>query len=134
MPEKIKQNAKENADRLRERWETILAWAYDATHDESADASENFELGPRKRFRAAMAAKMAKDARQAAEQEAERLRVEAERREVRQRAFAAERNRAKLETAKRRRRSIEELRRRPPRVEPESDKWGEKSDAWEPEF
>jgi len=133
LPEQIKRRAADNAAALRERWETILVWTHEATHDENGDASEGFELGPRKRFRAAIEAKKVRAARHAAAQEAERRRVEAQRREARQRYSLAEHERKKLEAAERRRRAREELRRRP-RVEPDADKKDEKRDAWEPEF
>jgi hypothetical protein len=132
LPEQIEQSAAGNAAALRERWETILAWTYDAIREEVGDSTEDFLLKPHKRFRAAVAAAKLK-----AEQEAKRwedrrrLAIEEEGTQRRRRQ-AEQRARTQAEVDERRSRNIEQLRRNPPRGELDENMEAEKNGGLEP--
>jgi hypothetical protein len=126
LPEQIKQRAVGNAAALRERWETILVWSYEATHDESGDATEDFELGPRNRFWLACAATKAKAKQETEEREAKRHRAEEQEREERRRRQAEGRARELSKSDESRARRIAQMRRNPPYVEPDEDEKADK--------
>ncbi|TFC83523.1 hypothetical protein [Cryobacterium sp. TMT3-29-2] len=133
LPEQLKRRAADNAAALRERWETILVWTYEATNDESGNADEDFELGPRKRFRAACAAARAKARQETAERDAKHGRAEEQEREERRRRQTERRAREQAEADERRVRRITQMRSNPPYVELDENKEADKNTGLESE-
>lgn len=134
LPEQIKRCSADQMTALRDRWETILVWMYEATHDEGDDETEGFEPGPRKRFGASLAAARARAKQEAEARAAERRRVEEQERVERRRRREHLHAHEQAEAAERRRRAIEQLRRNPPHVEPDEAKDVGKDGDWEPGF
>lgn len=110
QPEEIMRRSAGHADELRDRWETILVWTHEATFDESGDATGDFELGPRKRFREACIAAKAKHEQYAEERESNRRRVEEQERGESRRRLAESRARQQTEADERRARRITKMR------------------------